>query len=286
MEAWFIYWIASVLITWLFTFSSKISVEKNHNPNLVTFYSAIVAFFSWIIFFIISNWKSIDFKIEIILWAINWIAYLITNLTRIKSLNYIDTSIYFPTYKALWPILIIISSYFYFQEKFTTNQFIWIILWIIVPLLLVTRNSKSKNIKKWIIFLLIWLFSSIFSSFAVKYASIFQVNIVLIVVISLFFQTVWSYALLKRNTKNQIKKDFSHHHIKKIWIITWILNFLGFYSFTNAVNLSWSLWLVYVLQSLYIVIPITLSIIIYKEHFDQKKFIAIVLTILSIYFIK
>ncbi len=284
METWFIYWLSSIFITGLFTFSSKISVEKNHNPNLVTFYSAVVAFITWIAFFVLTKWTSVNFALEVLLWAINWIAYLITNLTRIKSLKYIDTSIYFPIYKALWPILIIFASFFYFREKFTIYQDLWILLWIVVPLILVSKKSKSKNIKKWIIYLLFWLVSSIFSSFAVKYASIFQVNIVLVVVISLFFQTIWSYTLLKWNSKQDI--DFSHHHIKKIWIITWILNFLGFYSFTEAVNLSWSLWLVYVMQSLYIVIPIILSIIIYKEWFDLKKLIAIVLTITSIYFIK
>lgn len=284
MNEWFIYWIISIISTGFFSFSSKISVEKNHNPNLVTFYSSLIAAICSILYFIYSDWVIKNFYLEIILWITNWLFYLVTVLTRIKSLKYIDTWVYFPIYKALWPILLLIISILYLSEKFTTIQSLWILLWICVPFLLITKKSKSKNIKKWLIYLFVWLLAAIISWLSVKYASIYKVNILLVVVYSLFFQTIWAYYLLKKHSRTD--QNFSFDKIKSVWIVTWLLNFIGFYSFTSAVNLSWSIWLIYVMQSLYIIIPIILSVIMYKEHFDFKKFIAILLTITSIYFMK
>ncbi|MDD2871337.1 MAG: EamA family transporter [Candidatus Gracilibacteria bacterium] len=284
MNEWFIYGIISIISTGFFSFSSKISVEKNHNPNLVTFYSSLIAAICSILYFIYSDGVIKNFYLEIILGITNGLFYLVTVLTRIKSLKYIDTGVYFPIYKALGPILLLIISILYLSEKFTTIQSLGILLGICVPFLLITKKSKSKNIKKGLIYLFVGLLAAIISGLSVKYASIYKVNILLVVVYSLFFQTIGAYYLLKKHSRTD--QNFSFDKIKSVGIVTGLLNFIGFYSFTSAVNLSGSIGLIYVMQSLYIIIPIILSVIMYKEHFDFKKFIAILLTITSIYFMK
>lgn len=168
------------------------------------------------------------------------------------------------------------------MKLLNSKESIWIALWIFLPLILVSKKSKNKNIERWLFFMIIWIITAVISGLSVKYASIYEVNILLVTVFSLFFQFLGSFILFKINTK----KAHNLSKIKRIWIFTWVLNFAAFYLFILAVKLSGSLWLIYVLQSLYIVIPIILSIIIYKEHFDFKKLIANVLTLASIYFMK
>lgn len=100
--------------------------------------------------------------------------------------------------------------------------------------------------------------------------------------------TLFTWSVTSFITYKYIKndKDYSILHIKRTWIITGLLNFLTFYFFVKAVTLWDNLWVVYTIQSLYIVIPIILSIIFYKEHFDMKKLIAIILTVATVFFLK
>jgi drug/metabolite transporter (DMT)-like permease len=278
------YALATTVCAWFFTFSSKISIEQNHNPALVTFYSMIVALFCGIILLIIS-WEELwNIWLTALLWLINGSLYLVTTLTRLKSLKYIDTSIYFPIYKALGPLLLISVTVWFFSETLTYKEIIWVMLWISVPLILVSKNWKSKNIIKWLKYLIIWLITAIIASISAKISSIYSLNIYLFTIFALFWWS--SCSLIAHKMDKKSKSDYSIMHIKKIWIITGILNFMTFYFFMKAFTLWNNIWIVYTIQSLYIIIPIILSIIIYKEHFDIKKFIAIVLTIATIFFLK
>ena len=284
METWFLYWLLSVLFTGFFSFSSKISVEKNQNPDLVIFYSMASATFFWILFFLITKWVSQNLFLEFFLWASNWFLYLIATSTRMTSLKYIDTSIYFPIYKSIWPIFLIFITFLFFEETFSSKEIFWIILWIFVPLLLIWKKWKNKNMKKWLFYMFIWVITAISAGLIIKIASNKDVNILLYSIFSLWTWAVWAFLLfLKNNKKN---KKYNIVKIKRIWIFTWLLNFLWTYFFIFAVDLSNNLWLVYLLHSLYIVIPIILSVIIYKEHFNFRKLIAIFLTVISVYFLK
>jgi len=284
METWFIYALLSLITAWFFSFSSKMSIEKNHNPALVTFYSMVVALFCWLVLLFFSWEKFGNIWLAGFLWTINWSLYLVTTLTRIKSLKYIDTSIYFPIYKALGPLLLIFITVWFFSETLTYTEVFWIFLWVSVPLILVWKNKKSKDTKKWIKYLIIWLITALMASVSVKISTIYDVNVFLYTIFSLIAWSVLSVIVHKFDKKD--KTDYSILHIKRIWIITWILNFTTFYCFVKAISLWNNLTVVYTIQSLYIIIPIILSIMIYKEHFDIKKFIAILLTVATIFFLK
>ena len=47
-----------------------------------------------------------------------------------------------------------------------------------------------------------------------------------------------------------------------------------------------SLGVVYAIQSLYILIPIILSIVIYKEHWNVRKIFAIILSLAALAFLR
>ena len=58
----------------------------------------------------------------------------------------------------------------------------------------------------------------------------------------------------------------------------------GFLIFTLLAFKDGLVSIVFTVQSLYILIPIILSIIIYKEHINTQKIIAIILSIVAIVF--
>lgn len=283
LELRFLYALWSMVTAWLFTFSTKIQVEKNHNPALVTFYSMIVALLCWIFLFLYKGENPWNILLCFLLWLSNGILYLITTLTRIESLKFIDTSIYFPIYKSLAPLFLVVIAILFLWEKLSIKESIWVILWIAVPLILIWKNKKSNNTKRWIKFMIIWLATAIWAAILVKIWAIYKVNMVLYTIFSLWAWSILSILLHRNNTKKHSK--YSLLHIKRTWIITWVLNFTAFYFFVKAIEIWNNLWIVYTLQSLYILVPIILSIIIYKEHFDTKKLIAIILTIATIFFL-
>lgn len=285
MELWFIYSLLSALFVWFFSFSSKLSVEKNHNPSLVIFYamfSASLCAIIWLFFSeIVDYWK---IYISMFYWFLNWAFYVITTITRMQSLKFIDTSIYFPIYKAISPISLIIIMILFFWEILNSNQIIWVLLWIMVPLILIWINKKSNKNKKWYYYLFLWLIWALLASISAKLAIQNWVNISIYILVSLLTWTLFSFILFFKNIKKEFK--YSVLHIRKTAIITWILHFLWFYFFVKAIELWNNISVAYIVQSLYIIIPIILAVIFYKEQFDYKKFIAILLTILSILFLK
>lgn len=282
MEPRFIYAILSTISTWLFSFFQKISVEQNHNPALVTFYSLTLAAIFWLIYLPISGTPLWNIWLWLLLWIVNWFLYFITTITRIKSLNYIDTSIYFPIYKWLAPIFIVLIWLYYFWEILTTKEFIWVALWILVPVILIWRNKKSNNTSKWIKFLFIWLLASTIAAATIKLWTNGWVNIIVYMTVSLITGSIAAFVLHKKRNK---KTSYSIIKIKRIWILTGVFQFLWFYFLLKAIEIWNNLWVSFTMQSLYIIIPIILSIIFYREHFDKKKFIAIILTLSSIFFL-
>ena len=287
MELWFIYALLSALFAWFFSFSSKLSVEKNHNPNIVTFYSSIIAFGLVVVLVLFFPQEAYW---NILLWFVagffNGCLYAITILTRIKSLKYIDTSIYFPVYKSIWPVLVVIIWIFIFSEVLSMKEIIWVILWIIVPILLIWRNRKSKKTRKWIYYLVIWLLFSIVTVFIAKLVVNYSIWSNYYIMFSFLFTALFTIYLNNRKKVNNKSISYSISKIKRVWIITWIMNFLSFYFFMKAIELWNNLWVIYTINSLYIIVPIILSILYYKEHFDFKKFLAILLTIVSLFFLK
>jgi multidrug transporter EmrE-like cation transporter len=60
----------------------------------------------------------------------------------------------------------------------------------------------------------------------------------------------------------------------------WVFHYTSFYCFTRA--LEGNLAVVFTINSFAILIPIILSIIFYKDHFNFKKAFVIALSIVSI----
>ena len=283
METWLIYAIVSVFFAGGYNFAMKVISQRNYNISFVSIFGYIfAAIFSGIyyIFTSIDNFTMEWFYLLLAFAFFNTFFYFLSTISRVKSLDNMDTTLVFPLYKTFSPILITIISLFIFGESLNLKETLWIIVWIIVPLLLITKteNNIQKNLKLWIIFVIatsiFWAISNWFS----KAIYNFEINVDLFVLFSLIawtFISIFSYKVFDKKEK----KIYSKKWIYKFWLLLWFFQFMSFYTFILAVK--WNLAIAYTINSFSILIPIILSVIFYKEEMTFKKAFVIFLSVIS-----
>lgn len=284
METRLIFAILSIFIAWLHNFTFKVAAEKNYDSwalwiltyLISTVWILIFIFFKWIWLSDIENIFYVGF-----LWFLNALFYYASFVARIESMKNIDTVIFYPIYKTIWPIIVTFISLFFFWESLTLTEIFWIIIWITIPLLLINRkeNKRQWNLFKWLILVLLVAFFTWISSSTAKDLMENNLNIEFFLLSTFIFALIFSFFTKKINSKNRPK------HVNNKWFLVlsfcaWILNLIWFYVFTLA--LQWNFAVVYTINSFSILIPIILSIFFYKDHFDFKKWFVIFLSIVSI----
>jgi len=284
METWLIYAILSIFIVWFYSFSFKIAAERNYNTSLLAFQwyliwaliTLVILFFKKFSFSEINNFYIIGF-----LAFLNALFFFSSMISRVESMKNIDTVIFFPIYKTIWPIIVTFISLFFFWEFLTVKEIIWIIVWISIPLFLITKkeNRRQKNLSRWILLVFVTAILTAISSSASKEVIINWLNLEFYLLLVFLFWLFFSFISNKMNTKNWLN-NFNSKWFLWFSFISWILHFLAFYVFT--LSLEWNLAVVFTINSFSILIPIILSIIFYKEHFDFKKWVVIFLSIVSI----
>jgi drug/metabolite transporter (DMT)-like permease len=171
-------------------------------------------------------------------------------------------------------------SIFIFWESLNLKESIWIMVWIMVPLMLITKseNKIQKNLKMWVYLVIITSIFASISNWFNKSMYSFNLNIDLFIVFSLILWTIislFSYKYFDKKTK----KHYSKKGIYGFSILLGIIHFIAFYVFTLAVE--WNLAIAYTINSFSILIPIILSVFFYKEEMTFKKAFVIFLSIIS-----
>lgn len=286
METWLLYAIASIFLAGIYSFLVKVASHKHYNPSLITGYWYLsAAFFSGIyLLFIDINFSNLGLLIAIS--SIQVVFYFFSTLTRMESMKNIDSVLFFPIFKTISPILVTVSGLIIFQESLTLKEIIWILVWITVPLLLITTHEKKwqVNLKRGLIFLVYSSMLVLVSTIMIKQASELLLDIPLFVFVSaivwLFVSGVSYKTIGKQHKKKWIDKKYSTKNIYNFAVILWFFNVIAFYTFTKA--LEGNLAVAFTINSFSILIPIILSVIFYKDHFNMKKAFVIALSIVSI----
>ena len=284
METWVIYAIFSLFTAWIVNFWYKIITKRWYNTSYVSFFAYLsAATFAWM-YYLYNNFDSLNvmsgyFIILLALW--NTFFFFLSTLSRVKALYNVDTTIFFPLYKTFFPILMTATSFLIFNETLELKDLIGIILGICVPLLLITKseNVVQKNLKTGLIFILL---TSLFAWIATIFPKIINVKnldldffIFMWLLVWTFFSAV-SYKFFDKNSK----REYTKKGIFPFAITLWMIQFLGFYAFTYA--LEWNLAIAVTINSFSILIPIILSVIFYKEEMTKKKAFVIFLSIVSV----
>ena len=284
MVPWLLFAIASIFCWGLFNFGMKVMQQRQYNVSFITLLSS----FSWTVvswIYCLSkywiNWPTTWGYLLLLIAFWNTIFYFLSIQTRVKSLQNIDTTIFFPLHKTFWPIFALIVGLLFFKEWLTIKELVWIVIWIIIPLLLLTKseNRIQKNLKLGVTFVFFTSILAWISWMFPKLAQLQSINIDVFTFFMFFFWTIvtaFSYYVIE-NKKNKVSLN---KELLLFWWLLWILYFLAVYTFNVA--MQWNYAVVITINSFSILIPIILSVIFYKEEMTKKKAFVIFLSIVSV----
>ena len=275
---WAILALISLFAFGIQNFLYKVSAEKKCNSAWTTFsFMATVAILSGILFFV--RGESVDnLYFLLVLCLINAIAFFSTTITRIESLKHIAVSVALPIIRTALAIVVLVGI-FYFNETPTFLQWLGILLAFLVIWVLAKQENKKKvfekNFKLGIILAIIAMITVAASSVIAKIAST-SVNKLAFIAVAYAYNVVFSLGIQKRLQTQ--KENPVHTNALIIGFFIGVLNFIAFYTVLNAYAIG-PLSLVQPMISLGFIIPILLSIIIYKEKLTSRRIAGIALAI-------
>lgn len=292
LELWFVFALVSVISNGLSSFSIKIAAYRDYDSKFTVFVSGagtmlLLAPLALLVDQVESlNWTLVTLSFISGL-AISWVA-----VAKIDALRYIDTTIYFPLFKVVSPLIAIFIGVLLFGDDFSKFEWFGLGLSLAVPLLLITpsENHRQNNLLLGLVFVLLTGIVSALAAGVQKYITNFSDAVLWIVLFSQVGVTVGAYFTFVKKHSLSYLKLMLESHTRKDFLFFWswrvITIALGFASSVYAYNSGGSLGIVYTIVSLYILIPIVLSIIFYNEHWNTRKVVAIILSVVALWFLK
>jgi drug/metabolite transporter (DMT)-like permease len=288
MENWIILAIIFSFAAGMFSFTLKIAAEKGIPASrlMMHVYSWGVLF-SFLLFY--NSFQIGDIMSVVIFAFLHQFFYYLAIITRVRSLEHIDSTIYFPLYKTIGPIIILIVSFLFFHESLNVSGWIGVILGIVTSMLLISKKESHRqgNLSKGLILMFVGTLLTTLTVMVGKIVRTGDFNIELYILLSMCFGLLLSLITFLRPFKIQERSSLGSKN-KKIYLLGFLSGIALFgtiYSFTLA--LEGHTAIVYTINSFSILIPVLLSVFFFKEHFNIKKGAAILSSILAgIFFIK
>lgn len=279
MEQWLLYAILSALTAGVYSFCLKVVSERGYHVTAFLSVSSMIALVCALQPFVFSNVQFDRFSQVFFLASVSAFLYYFTSTTRIESLKYIHTTIYFPIYKTLGPIIATGVGLLFFREVLTTSQMWGVVLGVIVPLLLISKgeNVIQNNLKKGFVFLAIGAIFSVGFAMMMKLVRIggFSVDLYILVYLVIFTAMSWFSFMRSRTTLSVVVSP----KFLALTIVAGVVLYAGT-AFTLKA-FTGSFVVVFTINAFSILIPIILSIIVYKEHINFRKVLVIILSIAS-----
>lgn len=279
--------IITTILTGVHATLGKIIAQKKINIALNSVFNFLFSFIFFAIILIFKNQNLPENYLLIIYISLcGGFLYGISFIFRIKSLENIDSVLFFPINKILGPILAVLGGIFIFGEYLNIKQFIGVSLSILVPILLINKTEKIRqnNLFIGLIFLFISVISGIVQVYFLKYLLNLKADIFIIVTFMQFFAFVVSFLILFYENK----KDKIVFKITKLDIYYGLFSGLiatfSFGTFVKALSLA-PLSLLYTIHAHYILIPIIFSVFYYREHINFRKAMAVIISMLAISFL-
>lgn len=291
METWFIFAVISIFVGGAESFTHKITAERGHDFVVLSLFASslsIITLFTIVMLFAEIgdfSWTTLGVA------ALAGIIVLLATTLKVEALKSIDTAIFFPIYKVSAPLFTIVLGMIFFQEVFSVYEWIGLILSMIVPLMLVTKaeDKRQKNLKRGLLLLLIGSVATAITTALHKHGVNITPNIWYFMLLVEVF--VLSSAVVAINTQHRgqvitkLKKEVTGESLGlSVLLSIWHVSVVGLLllAFANGGPLA----IVYTINSLYILVPIVLSIIFYNEHWNARKIVAIVLSLTALGFLK
>lgn len=286
MEIWFMFAMVSLIFSGLLVFIQKVGTKRKHNSNTLNGFSSGI---SGVIIFSIAGLIEGYSEISLLMFGLavaGAIVYLFSSNLRMDSFHYIDTTIALPLHKFVSPLFALLLGIVFFSEHLTTFELLGVALGVFVPLFLINKieNNKQENLKLGVTFI---IFSSLLAGIVAainKLGTDLFSAVLLFAGISNILMAVCSTILHKNNkSKSNVGElvPFDNNFLK-LAFVSGVIQAISFSTLMLSFAYGGPLAIVYTITSLYILIPIVLSIIFYNEHWNTRKVIAIILSILAV----
>ena len=282
-DYWFLLTILITLSIGIVAFINKIFAEKKYNVQLTALILYAMMFFislcvGLLLWFSSLSELGILNTFLCILW---WVQFYVYSLIMMNALKYLPTSTYFITVRLSSSFLLLWVWILFFWDDISLKELLGFVLWIVAMCLLFEKqNSPKKDLKTWLLFILLWIFTLAFGHSITKILS-FEIEHVPLL-LSIAFASAFFPALIVGYTHIRTNL-YQLRDICRINIIQTGFYFFYFYALFYVYNLG-DLGISYKIQSYSPFIPIILAAIIYREKISLKQWIWIVITSLSLYF--
>jgi len=288
MEIWFISSVLGAIFAGFSNFFYKIAANRGYNAEVFSLYGGLSATIltGLIISFIDPSLFHLNIFTAIMLSA-GMIAS-VAGIMKVYALRHIDSTIYFPLFKLLSPALAIVFGIILFGESFSFIEWLGILIGLTVPLLLITKteNRRQNNLKAGLILIALTALISAVAAAMNKLAIDSEVHVLsgmFYSALGVFVGTVFTI-IYKKGIKSLLRHIHTDTSPKLFLYASFraLLINISFGLILYAYSQNGTLGIVQTVHSMYILIPIVLSIIFYNEHWNLQKAIAIVLSVLSL----
>lgn len=290
MEPWLVLTIVSIFGAGINSFIYKVAAKEKMDIYILTFYMTVLSTLGTLVLLLLfSDFSGHTWTIFLLAIGVSSFYYM-TNIVKVNALQSIDSTLFFPIYKVLGPMLVIIFGITIFQERFTSYEWIGLILSLLVPIMLITRSEQThqSDLKRGLLYLVLAVIVGSASHIFWKHGADIAENtwlFIFYIELTTFLVAACTLPFKFRNV--QIKKELLVIRERKFLIATitsGVMNIVAGAAIVFAFVYGGALGIVNTIGSLYILIPIILSIVIYKEHWNLRKLIAIILSIVALVF--
>lgn len=280
LEAWHGFVLASLVLAGVHGFVIKVASERAHGSKLLNTIAAAVA--TACSLFAISIVGFDSSAQLIVLASITGALYVFGTLARSDALAFIHTTLFFPVYKIVGPVIVLASGLLFFGDRLTSLQWLGFFLALLVPVLLIDRaeHGRQKNLVRGL-WLALW--SAVFISVGQVIVKVAASGLSALYTFLLFdyLVTFVGISILSRRANGREERSRPSAELYAAGIAAGVLQFLAFASLIAAYSAG-PISTIYAINSTYIVIPIILSVLFYGEHWNWRKVAAIALSVVAV----
>lgn len=285
---WFVFALLSALFAGLQAFLNKVAAERKCDTYHISASSSIVSFLAAVVLFLFTS-SSLENIPSLLYWLAlaSGIFYVGRTISQLESLRFIDAAIFFPLYKVIGPAVVTLIGIVLLKDHISVAELVGIILSCMVPLLLITKaeHHRQKNLKLGLILMVI---STVLAAFTVVVNALaVQPDALLTIpfmVIAYAFSAIIGVVIYARRYRVEMYTTFKSHctpstlllgiSIGLVQCVSFLFLLLAF----SASDVS----VVYSINAHSIVIPVILSVWLYKEHWNKQKAFALIVSILAL----
>jgi len=285
---WFTYTLFALVTYGIVDFFYKVAANHDCAPSRVLHYASLCVACLSLAAILFTGSEFLQVRAILFYALLNSTFFAVSIVCKVSSLKKAPAGIIFPLTK-INSIFLILIAVFFLGESLSVRQWLGVALSfamvVYINCNLKEESEKGKTFsgkgqKQGVLLAILAAIAAAISMLVGKFA---------VAEVSIFPYMCVSYFLVWGNTfwinRLVVKKSCENSADIKFGLIIGAFNFVAYFCFLQAVRLG-PLALVQGINSNVFVIPIVLSILIYKEKFDLRKFFILALTLVCIFLIK